>query len=73
MKKQLQLLMGGMMWNGKQKPGSRVSPSGMISIPNTVDFRLSDINGTEGQSDKQKRRIIQKTNEKDEGKYQLKL
>jgi hypothetical protein len=39
----------------------------------TVASRLSDLNGTEGWSDNQKCRIIQKTNEKDEGKYQLSL
>jgi hypothetical protein len=39
----------------------------------TVESRLSDLSGTEGRSDNQKGRIIRKTNEKDEGKYQLNL
>jgi hypothetical protein len=39
----------------------------------TVESRLSDLNGSEGQSDNRKCRIIRKTNEKDEGKYQLNL
>jgi hypothetical protein len=39
----------------------------------TVASGLSDINGTEGRSDNRKCRIIRKTSEKDEGKYQLNL
>jgi hypothetical protein len=35
--------------------------------------QLSDLNWTEGQLDNKKCWIIRKTNEKDEGKYQLNL
>jgi hypothetical protein len=38
-----------------------------------AESRLSDLNGTEGRSGDLKYRIIRKTNEKDEGKYQLNL
>jgi hypothetical protein len=34
----------------------------------TVESRLSDLNGTKGQLDNRKCRIIRKTNEKDKGK-----
>jgi hypothetical protein len=37
----------------------------------TPDFRLSGLNEKEWQSDNGKFRIIQNTNEKDEGKYEL--
>jgi hypothetical protein len=47
--------------------------NGYVSKQNTVKSRLSDLNGTEGRSDNRKCRIIRKTNEKDEGKYQLTL
>jgi hypothetical protein len=38
-----------------------------------VEFRLSDLNRAEGWLDNRKCWIIMKTNEKDEGKYQLDL
>jgi hypothetical protein len=41
-----------------------------VLYSSTVGSRLSDLNETEGRSDNRKCRIIQKTNEKDEGKYQ---
>jgi hypothetical protein len=41
------------------------------SLTFTVETRLSDLNGTKGRLDNQKCQIIRKTNEKDEGKYQL--
>jgi hypothetical protein len=44
-----------------------------IKISSTVESWLSDLNGTEGRSDNRKYRIIRKTNEKDEGKYQFNL
>jgi hypothetical protein len=40
---------------------------------NTAESQLSDLNRTEGWSDNRKCWIIRKTNEKDEGKYQLNL
>jgi hypothetical protein len=40
---------------------------------NIVEFRLSDLNGTEGRSDNRKCRIIRKTNETGEGEYQFNL
>jgi hypothetical protein len=40
---------------------------------NTSEFQLSDPNRTKGWSDNQKCQIIWKTNEKDDGKYQLSL
>jgi hypothetical protein len=39
----------------------------------TVESLLSDLSGTKGRSDNRKCRIIRKTNEKEEGKYQLNL
>jgi hypothetical protein len=45
----------------------------MPNDESTVESPLSDLNGTEGQSDNRKCQIIRKTNEKDDGKYQLNL
>jgi hypothetical protein len=42
-------------------------------LQTTVESRLSDLTGNEGQSDNQKCWIMQKSNEKDEGTYQLSL